>query len=52
MTTRASGTFDVTLSPQPAADTSLGRITLDKRSNPSSLIANPESLILDPGSLI
>ena len=30
-TIRASGTFDVTLSPQTASDDSLGRMTLDKR---------------------
>ena len=30
-TIRASGTFDVTLSPQAASDDSLGRMTLDKR---------------------
>lgn len=29
--TRAGGTFDVTLTPQPAGEDSLGRMTIDKR---------------------
>ena len=31
MTTRARGTFDVKLVPQPDADTSLGRLTIEKQ---------------------
>jgi hypothetical protein len=30
MTRRASGTFDVKLTPQPTGDTALGRMTIDK----------------------